>query len=99
PVAVTQVPAALEKTVRLDDDALPLVTPTTGAASVSAPAVPLLHTSTSPHATAASAAAAQSALPQSAGDALDTNAARWHDALAARIQWLRHHRRGGGTAK
>ena len=99
PVAVTQVPAALEKTVRLDDDALPLVTPTTGADSVSAPAVPLLHTSTSTHATASSAAAAQSALPQSAGDALDTNAARWHDALAARIQWLVDHDVGEAKIK
>jgi flagellar hook-length control protein FliK len=99
PVTVTQVPAALEKTVRLDDDALPLVTPTTGADSVSAPAVPLLHTSTSTHATAASAAATQSALPQSAGDALDTNAARWHDALAARIQWLVDHDVGEAKIK
>jgi len=99
PVAVAQIPAALEKTVRLDDDALPLVTPTSGADSVSAPAVPLLHTPTSTHATAASAASAQSALPQSAGDAIDTNAARWHDALAARIQWLVDHDVGEAKIK
>jgi flagellar hook-length control protein FliK len=99
PVAVTQIPAALEKTVRLDDDALPLVTPTTGADSVSAPAVSLLHASTATHATTASAAAAQSAFPQSAGDAIDTNAARWHDALATRIQWLVDHDVGEAKIK
>ncbi len=99
PVAVTQIPAALEKTLRLDDDALPLVTPTTGADSVSAPAVPLLHASTATHATTAGAAAAQSALPQSAGDAIDTNAARWHDALASRIQWLVDHDVGEAKIK
>ena len=98
PVAVTQIPAALEKTARLDDT-LPLVTPTTGADSVSAPAVALLHPSTATHSTAASAAAAQSALPQGAGDAIDTNAARWHDALATRIQWLVDHDVGEAKIK
>lgn len=99
PAAATQIPAALEKTVRLDDDALPLVTPTTGADSISAPAVPLLHASTATHATAASAAPTQSALPQSASDAIDTNAARWHDALASRIQWLVDHDIGEAKIK
>jgi len=98
PVAVTQIPAALEKTIQIDD-ALPLVTPATGADSVSAPAVSLLHASTATHATTASAAAAQSAFPQSAGDAIDTNAARWHDALATRIQWLVDHDVGEAKIK
>jgi flagellar hook-length control protein FliK len=100
PVAVTQIPAAVEKTVRLDENTLPLVvTPTTGADSASAPALPLMHASTATHATSASAAPAQSALPQSGGDAIDTNAARWHDALATRIQWLVDHDIGEAKIK
>jgi flagellar hook-length control protein FliK len=51
------------------------------------------------HATEASAAPAQSALPQSSGDAVDTNAARWHEALATRIQWLVDHDVGEAKIK
>lgn len=99
PAAVVQIPAAVEKTVRLDDYTLPpVVAPASGVDSASAPAVPLLHTSTT-HSAAASAAPPQSALPQSAGDAVDTNAARWHDALASRIQWLVDHDVGEAKIK
>ena len=98
--AVTQIPAAVEKTAHLVDDALPLaVTPTTGTDAASAPALPLVHASGAAHATAASAAPTQSTLPQSAGDAIDTNAARWHDALATRIQWLVDHDIGEAKIK
>ncbi len=97
PVTVT---AAVEKTARLNDDTLPLVvTPATGADSATATALPLMHASTATHATAASVAPAQSGLPQSAGDAIDTNAARWHDALATRIQWLVDHDVGEAKIK
>ena len=98
--ALTQIPAAVEKTARLDDDALPLVVaPTTGTDAASAPVLPLVHASGAAHATAASAAPAQTGLPQSSGDAIDTNAARWHDALAARIQWLVDHDVGEAKIK
>jgi len=100
PTTVAQIPAAVEKTVRLDDDALPLVVaPTTGTDATSAPALPLVHASGGAHAAAASAAPGQSALPQSSGDAVDTNAARWHEALATRIQWLVDHDVGEAKIK
>jgi flagellar hook-length control protein FliK len=95
--AVTQIPAAVEKAAHAVDDALPLaVTPTAGTDAASAPALPLVHASGGTHTTAAPA---QSALPQSAGDAIDTNAARWHDALASRIQWLVDHDIGEAKIK
>jgi flagellar hook-length control protein FliK len=98
--ALTQIPAAIEKTARLDDDALPLaVAATTGTDAASAPAVPLLHASGAGHATAASAAPTQTGLPQSSGEAIDTNAARWHEALATRIQWLVDHDVGEAKIK
>jgi flagellar hook-length control protein FliK len=85
PVAVTE---AITKAARLDD-ALPLVvTPAAGADQGSAPALPLMQPG---HATATSAASAQTAPLQSTGDSIDTTAARWHDALATRIQWLVDH--------
>ncbi|HUO68547.1 MAG TPA: flagellar hook-length control protein FliK [Gammaproteobacteria bacterium] len=98
--AVTQIPAAVAKTAHLDDSALPLaVTPTTGTDAASAPPLALVHASGGTHATDASAASAQAALPQSSGDAIDTNAARWHDALASRIQWLVDHDVGEAKIK
>jgi flagellar hook-length control protein FliK len=98
--ALTQIPATVEKTTRLGDDALPLaVTPTTGVDAASATALPLVHASGGAHATAASDAPAQAALPQSSGDAIDTTAARWHDALATRIQWLVDHDVGEAKIK
>ncbi len=99
--AVTQAQATAQKTTRLDDDTLPLaITPTTGAdAAAAAPALPLVHASDATHATAASAAPAQSALPQSSGEAIDTTAARWHEALATRIQWLVDHDVGEAKIK
>jgi flagellar hook-length control protein FliK len=98
--AVTQIPATFEKTAQLDADTLSLgVTPTTGTDGASAPALPLLHAPGATHATTASAAPMQSALPQSSGDAIDTNAARWHDALATRIQWLVDHDVGEAKLK
>ena len=58
-----------------------------------------MHASGGAHATAASDAPAQAALPQSSGDAIDTNAARWHDALATRIQFLVDHDIGEAKIK
>jgi flagellar hook-length control protein FliK len=78
---------------------LPLVVTPTGTDGATAPALPLVHAPAGTHATAASAAPAQSALPQSAGDAIDTNAARWHEALATRIQYLVDHDVGEAKIK
>jgi flagellar hook-length control protein FliK len=97
--AVTQIPATVEKTARLDDALSLAVTPTTGTDAASAPVLPLVHTPGGPNATAASAAPTQPALPQSSGEAIDTNAARWHDALATRIQWLVDHDIGEAKIK
>jgi len=97
---VTQVAAAFEKISHLDGDASSLaVTPTTGTDAASATALPLVHASGATHTTAASAAPTDAALPQSSGDAIDTNAARWHDALATRIQWLVDHDVGEAKIK
>jgi flagellar hook-length control protein FliK len=99
PVVVTEAIAATAKSAR-PDDALPLVvTAAAGADAASAPALPLMHPATATHATAASAASAQTGLPQSSGDPIDTNAARWHDALATRIQWLVDHDIGEAKIK
>ena len=97
--AAAQIAAPAEKTARLDDDALPLAVAATTGNDAAAPAVPLLHAAGGAHATAASTAPAPSTAPPSSGDAIDTNAARWHEALATRIQWLVDHDIGEAKIK
>src|SRR5262249_27392641 len=95
-------PVASTKITSLDDSPSLAVAPTTGTDSTAASTAlpPLAHApALNAAATTASAAPAQSSLPQHPGDAVDTTAARWHDALASRIQWPANHDVGEAKIK
>jgi flagellar hook-length control protein FliK len=98
PAAPAAAVAIGAKSARLDD-ALPLVVaPAASADAGSAPALPpFAHASSST--AAASSAPAQGPYPQSLGDSVDTTSARWHEALASRIQWLVDHDVGEAKIK
>jgi flagellar hook-length control protein FliK len=101
PAVAVVAPAASAKIEALDDSPSLVVAPATGADSTAASTAlpPLAHALAPNAATTTASAAAQSSLPQHPGDAVDTTAARWHDALATRIQWLVDHDVGEAKIK